>query len=296
MPGRPLPVFKIKEFHSVEEGRDFYANTIPVHLRDHHFIHEPHKHDFFLVVLFTHGKGSHEIDFSTYPVKPGSLFLMSPGQTHNWKLSEDIDGYVFFHSAGFYEQYFNAGKVKDYPFFASGYNPPLAQLNNKALEKAKRVFREILEEYEKNRIMKFRKICSLVDLFYIELTRIYQPEKQAEQIPESYGTRLRQLEELIDKQFKKIKSPAWYATQMNISEKHLNRTCKTVLDKTTTDLILDRVVLEAKRMLIHSSDTIAGVAAELGYFDASYFTRLFKKKEGETPMQFLKKYKSEKIH
>ncbi|MFL5754533.1 MAG: AraC family transcriptional regulator [Bacteroidia bacterium] len=292
MPGKSLPVFKIKEFLHVEEGRDFYANTLPVHLSDHHFIHEPHKHDFFLVVLFTQGKGTHEIDFSTYPVKPGSLFLMSPGQTHNWKLSEDIDGYVFFHSAEFYELSFRTGKLKDYPFFASVYNSPLVHLNKKAGKKTEVFFQEILEEYRTDRPMKFRKISLLVDLLYIETARLYQAATREDQLSEKYAGKLMRLEDLVEKHFKKIKSPAWYAGQLNISEKHLNRICKLLVDKTTTDLISDRVLLEAKRMLVHSEHTIAEVAAELGYFDPSYFTRLFRKKEGETPMQFLKKYRS----
>ena len=78
---------------------------------------------------------------------------------------------------------------------------------------------------------------------------------------------------------------------MNLSEKHLNRICKECLNKTTSDLIAERIILEAKRLLIHSKHTVTEVAAELGYNDNSYFSRFFKKNSGETPIQFLTRHK-----
>ena len=76
---------------------------------------------------------------------------------------------------------------------------------------------------------------------------------------------------------------------MAMSEKHLNRISKACLNKTTTDLITDRIILEAKRELTHSNLTVREIADKLGYFDNSYFARLFKKKSGQTPIEFIKK-------
>ena len=73
---------------------------------------------------------------------------------------------------------------------------------------------------------------------------------------------------------------------MFISEKHLNRICKECLNKTTSDLIMDRIMLEAKRMLVHSTKSVPEIAEQLGYLDSSYFSRLFKKKCGKTPIEF----------
>jgi AraC-like DNA-binding protein len=91
--------------------------------------------------------------------------------------------------------------------------------------------------------------------------------------------------------FKSKKYPHEYALLMNLSEKHLNRISKECLNKTTTDLIAERIILEAKRLLIHSKHTVTEVASELGYDDNSYFSRFFKKNSGETPVEFLNKYK-----
>lgn len=67
------------------------------HLKSSHkHIEKPHRHDFYVTVLFTHGSGVHEIDFQSYDVQPGSLFFLSPGQIHSWELSDDTEGYIFF--------------------------------------------------------------------------------------------------------------------------------------------------------------------------------------------------------
>ena len=78
---------------------------------------------------------------------------------------------------------------------------------------------------------------------------------------------------------------------MNISTKHLNRINQTVLGKATTALIMERVMLEAKRILAHSAVPVSEVAEYLGYADDSYFSRIFKKECGPSPSQFTNKFK-----
>jgi AraC-like DNA-binding protein len=75
-----------------------------------------------------------------------------------------------------------------------------------------------------------------------------------------------------------------------MSERNLNRTIKLILNKTVSDLITDKVILEAKRMLIHTRFTVAQISFDLGYDDNSYFIRLFRKKTGQTPLKFQQDY------
>ena len=95
---KKLPIYSITEFQSAPHENDFYANHVNLHVKEHHFTKLPHKHDFYLIILFTKGSGKHEVDFETFQVEPGTLFILKPGEMHYWELSNDIDGYVFFHS------------------------------------------------------------------------------------------------------------------------------------------------------------------------------------------------------
>lgn len=287
---KSLPIYAIKDFKKFSEEDAFYANYLRQHIQNHDFTNTPHKHDFFFLVLFTSGSGTHEIDFKKYPIKPGSLFVLRPGQMHNWKVSAETDGYIFFHTRDFYDEGFTKERVQDYPFYSSRHISPLVQLKKTSFLKLKELLREITEEYYLDKSRKYQKLHSLVTLVYIELSRAYTPV--IEPGKENYLDKLKKFEELIDRNFKDLKNPRDYASLLNISEKHLNRISQTCLKKTSTDLISERIILEAKRMLIHSRLSVTQIADALGYKDNSYFNRFFKKRTGTTPSSFMKKYTS----
>lgn len=286
---KTIPVYSIENFKHFSSENDFYTDSLSSHLKHHHFTTRPHKHDFYLVVLFTKGKGIHEIDFNSYPVSPGALFFLNPGQTHTWKLSKDVEGYIFFHTRNFYDEAFTNERLQNFPFFGSMHHSPLLNLKTGQTH-ALFLFKEILNEYQKNYAFKFRKILALTHLLYIELSGFYVPSAGIEN--ENYTSRLYDFERLIEQNYKQMRSPGEYARQMNITERHLNRITRISLNKTPTDLILDKITLEAKRILAHTTSSIGQVAESLGYTDVSYFSRLFKKKTGQTPKEFMATYKS----
>lgn len=287
-----LPIYDIADFHYLGKENNFYANDFISHLKQHHhLILAPHKHNFYLSVLFTKGSGIHEVDFNSYDIKPGRIFMLGPGQVHDWQLSKDIEGYVFFHTKEFYDLNFTFEKVENYPFFSCSSNSPLIVLKNTSRKKIEDIYKEIVEEYHHNKLMKFQKLCSLVNVLYITLAREYLPQKGRTDQNLNYLAKVSQLEGLIEKNFKTIKSPKEYAGMMHISEKHLNRVCKISLNKTASDLINDRIILEAKRMLVFSTNSVSEIIDELGYTDNSYFFRFFKKKTSQTPIEFKNKFK-----
>jgi AraC family transcriptional activator of pobA len=123
------PVYNISQFSQKIRKSDLYVNTFKRHLESHSFIEKPHRHNFYLLVLFTMGSGFHEIDFDRYEIVPGSLFMIQPGQIHHWQLSNDIDGFIVFCSREIYNAYFGSKKIEDYPFFRSVKSKPELKLN-----------------------------------------------------------------------------------------------------------------------------------------------------------------------
>lgn len=287
---KKLPVYNIQHFKEAFKEKDFYANDFISHIKHHHIASAAHKHDFYLTILFTAGSGIHEIDFTNYIIKPGYVFMMSPGQMHHWSFSKDIDGYLVFHTKDFYDKGFTLTSILDYPFYNSIYNRPFVSLKKKGIKVMELYFQEIVSEYKNLNFLKYERCHALISLIYIELSRQYIPITKIGN--ESYLLKLRKLESLVDIHYKQTKYPKEYAELMNISEKHLNRICKETLNKTTGNLIIERIILEAKRLLIHSKQTVSEVSLELGFEDNSYFSRVFKKQTNETPSEFQNKYKT----
>lgn len=290
-----ISVLHIDLFQGGKNPSDFYFNSMKNHLVvGHRHIEKPHRHDFYAAVLFTHGNGVHEIDFQKYDVSKGSLFFLSPGQIHSWELSADIEGYIFFCSQEFYEMHYVNQKLRNFPFFGSVSFPRKLQLDALELEENIHLFQELGKEHLSKNMMKNGLILSLMSQIFINATRLFSRDFDtlSSTAGLSYFKHYQDLENLIEQHFIQHKSIAYYADLMEISSKHLNRIVQTVVQKTATEVITERVVLEAKRMLMYLDESLVEIAFRLGYEEYSYFARVFRKSSGMTPTQFMRKYKA----
>tara|TARA_R110002020_G_scaffold63170_2_gene168653 strand:- start:14542 stop:15414 length:873 start_codon:yes stop_codon:yes gene_type:complete len=288
-----IPILPIHAFSRPESLEDFYSNVFSRHLAvNKDLFHRPHSHDFYLCVFFLKGSGKHEVDFTTYTVRPGKVFFLRPGQSHFWQFDTAPEGYIFFHSKDFYDLHFLDHKLASFPFWVSDKNPPVLSLSHDAMAHMEQRFKEIHHCHMGEGPYKKWKLASLLDLTYIDLSREYVIEdRQSLRSSPIYLQTLASLERLIDQYFREEKSAHFYAQKLHITPKHLNRITKATLDKTTTDVITERVILEAKRLMAHSSTTLGQISSMLGYSDYAYFSKVFKSKTGSTPLQFKKEYR-----
>jgi len=222
--------------------------------------------------------------------------MLNPGQTHYWELSHDADGIIFFHSQEFFDLAFSDRSVFDFPFFYSLLNPSSLLLPKKEAASIFLHFEQLLKEYLQPGSMSSQMLTALLSCIYIELSRVYTKMEGERLIKQDvYSEYLRKLEILIDSHYREEKSPSAYAEMLHITTRHLNRLTHQMTGKSTTQLITERVLLEAKRMLVHDSGSLTNVACELGYEDYAYFSRLFKKWTGLTPSTFSETYRSSSV-
>ncbi len=112
-----LPVYQIQNFKETSgHHHHFYLNDLKAHLQEHSFIQKPHKHDFYILIFFTQGSGTHTIDFQIYPVEPDSVFFLSPGQVHAWQLSANTEGFVIFSARNFMRWGIHKKNFCSFPF------------------------------------------------------------------------------------------------------------------------------------------------------------------------------------
>jgi len=287
-----IPVLKINQFKENKTLKNVYVNDFFNHIQiNKNLITTPHSHNFHLCVLFTKGTGTHEIDFNSYTISPGKVFFLKPGQTHSWRFDTNPEGYIFFHTQDFYDLNFLSHGLDSFPFYYSYQNPPILQLDHNHIVNIKTKFDNLFKEYSSNNLLKELKIVTIISSIYIDLTRVYTAHVKPENlITSSYSKILEQLEILINQYFYTEKLPSFYAEKLNITTKHLNRVVKQTLNKTTSQLISDRILLEAKRLIVHSNNNLAQVANTLEFSDYAYFSKFFKSKTGITPLGFKKKY------
>lgn len=282
MPSKKTPVYVLDTFSAKAGSVSFYLEKFKTHLKDHAFINRPHKHDFYLILFFTQGTGTHIIDFQSFGIKPGVVFAMTPGQVHSWTLSADTDGYIIFFKPDFYQMQLREQALIEFPFFHSlNANPCIEPGKDKMMDA---ILDEMYHEFKAHDTPDLRILRSYLDILLLKLARKYKHTPGSRLQTNIH--KIRKVEQLIENNFRTMKHPHQYAALMNLTPSYLSNICKESLGKTLSDLIYDRIILEAKRLFAYTDLSIKEIALDLGYMDSSYFTRFFKKNTGLTPDHF----------
>lgn len=260
-----------------------------------HFMHAhkdivfPHRHSFYQILWITEGAGNHIIDFENVEVKRNRLFFLSPKQVHEWVFDDNTNGVLINFNENFFSSFLaNHHYLAEFPFFTGiGQYSTLDLDNCDNGELMKSALRAIHNEFLNGASGKSDMIRSLLLQLFIAAARCVElDEKQ-----HSQGTNLatmKSFEQLIESKFRELRLPKDYAKLLFISPNHLNAVCNQMTGKAAGEIIRNRILLEAKRLLINSDDNINEIAAHLNFFDNSYFSKFFKKYEGLSPEEFRK--------
>ncbi|UPL48024.1 AraC family transcriptional regulator [Hymenobacter sublimis] len=281
-----LPVLTLNSFPQ-GQPRPWYLEQLARHVANFPGVSQPHAHDFYLLLYVTGGHGTHTIDLVRYELRPGSLFFMTPGQVHHWQLSEGAQGYVVLFEADFYLFRYPGARLFDYPFFQHSH-PPVLQLGpteTELLPLFERMWQEHLAPApQQDEVFRsYLHIC-------LELAARHYPtspdQPAAAGEPRHAQQLLREFGALINQYFRTQREVQLYADLLHVSPNHLNALCRRHLGKTASALIQERLLIEARRLLRHTPATVAQVADSLGFDDASYFSRYFRKHAGHSPEAF----------
>ncbi|WP_306354141.1 AraC family transcriptional regulator [Flavobacterium sp. '19STA2R22 D10 B1'] len=244
----------------------------------------PHRHDYHIFLLAQKGSVDFEIDFESHTITAPSILYIHPNQVHRIRNAHQAD----FHLIGMdsdslntiYLEYLEQSHLsiqpitleqEDFLFFKS----MLEQCIRASKCKKDKVYAEILNDC-------YNAFAGLVIGQYMQHTEPITIITRAEIINRNFRTTL-------EKNFKNIKRPAGYAGLLNISTSYLNECVSQVTGYSVSHHILQRVMLEARRLLYHSDQSIKEISIALGYEDPDYFSRSFKKIVGVSPIAFKNK-------
>jgi AraC family transcriptional activator of pobA len=269
---------------------DLMVSRLSDYLNAHQDLIFPHRHSFYHLVFFTGGAGSHAIDFQNFPVCRYQIYFMAPGQVHSWCFKGNMTGFVINFSDSFFQSFLLRSDYLESFYFLNGISED-AVLNLEGLlaQRVEALFESLLIQSNMAGKMQLDMIRLLLLQILITVEQGY-PHPSKHVLP-SQNAVVRSFLKLIDLNFIKMRLPGQYAELLNVSPNYLNALSKENLGKQAGEVIRDRVLLEAKRMLIVPERTVAEIAYHLNFNDNSYFTRFFKKYAGMTPEVF-----REKIH
>jgi len=283
----PFPVYDVSSLSDFKQ-EDILIKRFAPYLSIHENLREAHKHSFYHVMLFTVGAGTHTIDFKTFPVKPYQLYFMVPGQVHSWQFEGKVDGYVLNFSVSFLQSLLlRPDYLEQFPFFNGSVDAAVIDLPENLQTRMKELFEILVDENETDARMSVDMVQTTMLQIFILAGRLSLDKTDAN--PSSYNyVLLKNFKKLIEDNYSKTRLPKDYAMMMFITPNHLNSLCKSSLGMSSGELIRNRVILEAKRLLINPVLTITEIAYKLNFEDNSYFSKFYKKQTGMTPEEFRK--------
>jgi AraC family transcriptional regulator, transcriptional activator of pobA len=267
-----------------------YYNSFKRFLDLYCFIRKEHAYDFYSLILFTQGSGSIKIKDDIFPVKPQTLCIIGPGQLHSFEGLEDVEGIVFFFCQDFYVEEFSFVRLLNVYSYTSqtGNNicNPCIRLSDNEFAAINSEINSIHSEYElyaptNNSAVIIR---SHLNILLLKLTDLYELKSGKSNSTDSII--IHSLSHLVDSYFIKEQHLGFYTTAFNISESQLNEICNKHFNCGLKKILQNRLMQEARKLLLSSDLSVSEIAYKLNFEDNSYFNKVFKSKIGITPKRF----------
>lgn len=252
-------------------------------------VDEPHRHNYYTVLIVNKAKGKHIIDFNSYSLANQQIFFVAPGQVHQVIEQEKSYGFAMTFSNQFLvENAIRLSFIESLNLFQNyGKNPPLIP-NNSQFKVIEDFTNQIFKLFDSEVNMKFLSIASFLKLILIECNNICAINPIESDIDNSGDNLIRNFKKEVENNYKKEHSATFYANLLHITADHLNRTVKSKIGKTAKEYIQTRIITEAKRLLYFTALTSKEISYKLGFNEPANFSAFFKKHTLVSPSNFKK--------
>lgn len=240
--------------------------------------------NYYSLILFRNCHLKLLVDFSEFQLEGSYLICLAPYQPHMLTADEDYDGVLLNFHPDFFCTYRHQNEVEtEGVLFHNFTQPPFFEVTQ--VDIFANLIDQVSREMDKESIAQHEVLVAYLKIFLIEAVR---QKKQFDQSSEvvfggHQSELMQKLVDLVESKFCELHSPQDYADLLCVSPKTLGKVTKKYLNQPLTALIMNRIIVEAKRELYLTSKTVKMVSSELGYEDEFYFSRLFKKKVGVSP-------------
>lgn len=248
---------------------------------------KPEKINLFSIYWIKKGEGTYNIDFKSYTFNDNVLFFLSPGQVLTIDSEKVKEAYKITFERDFYcidahdKEISCNGLLFNNVFETSFFKP-----SKKETEKMSFILDNLIDEFNTENTGQYDMLQAYLKQFIILSVRI---KKENFIIKNNIEIKLfKDFSLLVEQNYKTLHSVTEYAKRLGLSPKSLTKNFQKRGILTPSDFIKNRIVLEAKRQLIYSNNSVKKIAYDLGFNDSAYFTRFFKKATSKSPVEFKK--------
>ena len=250
------------------------------------------RRDYFKITLIE-GAGKFHYADKAVKVNKYALVFSNPQIPYSWEQRDQIyGGYFCIFNQAFFHQF---GDLNQYTAFQPTGNH-VFELSDEQHEYVASMYNRMFDELTSDYVHKYDLLRTMVyELIHFAMKTLPSTSFEKQSLNASQGVSTLFLE-LLERQFPidqanqkvELRTPSDYADKLNIHVNYLNRIIKKTLQKTTSQVIADRILQESKILLKQTSWPVADIAYSLGFTEPTHFNNFFKKHIDLTPVKFRK--------
>lgn len=253
------------------------------------------RRDYYKITIITEGTGIFELGSRRYEVSAPVLIFTNPHEIKTWEGTSDVqEGYNCLFTERLFEKHRHyREEITRHPLFQPGAEAviPLTAMQAESLTS---IFRQMLREYHSTAVYQQEAIMIYLQLLLLESKRLGAAIEGGQKPLNAKQLLVRRFTDLLEKQFPiettqqqmGLRTAGQFAGSLNVHPNHMNATIKQLTGRTVSEHIRQRILLEAKLLLLHTDWQIAEIAWCLGFEEPANFTHFFKSQTGQTPHVF----------
>jgi AraC-like DNA-binding protein len=260
-----------------------------IHFEDDTYFNELQRVGYFSIIWLSEGAGTLKADFTEYKLTTGTMLFFAPFQPFMIK-GENIKGVMLnFHHDFFCIIKHHREVACDGILFNNINESPLVNIPADETSMIRQLISQVENELLVAGLAQYDLLISYLKILLINVTRIKLSQGTPKPPVTEHTTEsavMLEFKAYIDKYFREKHSAGEYADLLNMTVKTLGRIVKDYYQRTPTDMITERIIVEAKRELYLTSRPIKEIAYDLGFKDEYHFSRYFKKETNASPQSY----------
>lgn len=253
----------------------------------------PHRTSFYHILWFQKGNPTHLVDFNPVKIKPNTILFLNKDTVQRFDKKGGFDGKAILFTDNFFCKTESDTKyLRSSILFNDLFSISQIQISNTVSLFAD-LFRLMEKELEKEKDISQSNI--LKNLLHTLLLLSERERRKQGFIEIKGGADLDYVilfKDLIETHYRKLKQVSNYAKKINVTEKRLNQATSKLFGKSPKQMIDERVILEAKRLLVHTNESVKEIGFELGFDEPTNFIKYFRKHSNSTPVEFREQFAS----
>lgn len=254
---------------------------------------EPVHSDVYNIIWIKKGSGTYTIDFNNYEFSSGMMFFLTPGQMYRVESEEIVEGVRLSFNENFYcIDTFGTKASCNGILFKNPYERPYITLNRIEADRFDAISEQMLDEFDDPGLAHEKLVHTYLQQFLIYATRIKEQQTNGSKSDANSDEAefMNKFHSLVEQHYRSKHAVADYAEMLHIAPKSLHKKIKRLTGKSVSQIIQDRLTLEAKRLLHLTDMTVKQIGYELGFDDPTYFSRFFKKQTGQSATEFQEEF------